>query len=139
MGMWLAAVLRSMKGKWSGMRGCRPSLTGEQGVRVWVYIAAKTLIVSGLPSGCCKIVVEYADTRCDELVVSFKIPFVSHYILASSAYAMYGEQGQEYQGCLIPTRRGGIEENLPFWDEEHSQIGMNDSAMHLIINYIYAA
>lgn len=31
------------------------------------------------------------------------------------------------------------EETDPFWDEEHSQIGMNDSAMHLIINYIYAA
>ena len=26
------------------------------------------------------------------------------------------------------------EENVPFWDEEHNQIGMNDSAMHLIHN-----
>jgi hypothetical protein len=51
-----------------------------------------------------------------------------------------GGAKREYQGCRIcRLEKAGIEETVPFWDEEHSHFGINDSVMHLIISYIYGA
>ena len=71
------------------------------------------------------------------IVVSLKIPYCVHYILANWAFNTNGihaagEGGvkQEYQGCLFAIHcwleRAGFEPSDPFSDEEHSHIGIND-------------